>query len=54
VRVLINYGLDRREVFGTYEKQEILWNVKHPQHYNKLRRYDVWEEVAEEMGVVYP
>jgi hypothetical protein len=38
------------ELISAYEKQEILWNVKHPQHY-KLRRYDVWEEVAGRMGV---
>jgi hypothetical protein len=28
-----------------------LWDVKHPQYYNKLRRYDAWEEVAGEIGV---
>jgi hypothetical protein len=39
------------ELTSAYEKQEILRNVKHPQHYNKLRRYDAWEEVAGEMGV---
>jgi hypothetical protein len=39
------------ELISAYGKQEILWNVKHPQHYNKLRIYDAWEEVVGEMGV---
>jgi hypothetical protein len=39
------------ELISAYEKQEILWKVKHLQHYSKLRRHDAWEEVAGEMGV---
>jgi hypothetical protein len=38
-------------LISAYEKQKILWNAKHPQHYNKLRRNDAWEEVAGEMRV---
>jgi hypothetical protein len=32
------------ELINAYEKQEVLLNVKHPQYYNMLSRYDVSQQ----------
>jgi len=33
-----------------YQHKQILWHAKHPQHYNKIRRRDAWEDLAKEIG----
>ncbi|XP_054010747.1 uncharacterized protein LOC128893649 [Hylaeus anthracinus] len=31
-----------------YRANEILWNTKHPSYYNKMKKNDVWDEIAME------
>jgi hypothetical protein len=31
------------------KKRPIIWDPKHPLHFNKVRKQDVWEELATEM-----
>jgi hypothetical protein len=32
-----------------YKKRAIIWDPKHPLHFNKVRKQDAWEELATEM-----
>lgn len=32
-----------------YRKYELVWNPKHPAHFNKFRKQDAWEEIAKEL-----
>lgn len=35
------------QLVGLYEKHELLWKPKHPQHFNKIKKKtDTWEEIA--------
>lgn len=34
-----------------YKNKEVLWNAKHPSHFNRVRRNDAWEEVASELKI---
>ena len=29
-----------------YRDEEVLWNVAHPEHYNKLKKEDAWNRLA--------
>lgn len=33
-----------------YMKHDLLWNPKHPQHFNKIKKGDAWAEIAEACG----
>lgn len=41
---------DTIRFINIYHKRHLIWDPKHPDHYNKLRKQDAWEEVAKEMG----
>lgn len=32
-----------------YRKKPILWDPRHPEHYNKFKKHDAWQQLAEEM-----
>lgn len=32
-----------------YQSKQILWNVKHPLYYNKMKRHHVWEDVLKKL-----
>ena len=38
------------ELIELYKRREIIWNPKHPMHFNKFRNQDAWEELAKEMN----
>ena len=31
-----------------YKRKEIIWDPKHPMHFNKIRKQDAWEELEKE------
>ena len=33
-----------------YKRKEIIWDPKHPMHFNKIRKQDAWEELGKEMN----
>jgi hypothetical protein len=33
-----------------YRSKEMLWNAKHPRHFNKILRNDAWEELASKLN----
>jgi hypothetical protein len=33
-----------------YRSKEMLWNAKHPRHFNNILRNDAWEELASELN----
>lgn len=33
-----------------YRAKRVLWDAKHPQHYNKITKHRAWEEIAEIVG----
>ncbi|XP_069688554.1 uncharacterized protein [Periplaneta americana] len=37
------------EFIDAYRRKEIIWNPKHPSHFNKIRKQDAWEELAKEV-----
>jgi hypothetical protein len=34
----------------SYKRKEIMWDPKHPMHFNKIRKQDAWEELGKEMN----
>jgi 3-deoxy-D-manno-octulosonic-acid transferase len=32
-----------------YKRKEIIWDPKHPKHFNKIRKQDAWEELGKEI-----
>jgi hypothetical protein len=38
------------EFIELYKRNEIIWDPKHPMHFNKIRKQDAWEELGEEMN----
>jgi len=32
-----------------YKRTEIIWDSKHPMHFNKIRKQDAWEELGKEI-----
>jgi hypothetical protein len=32
-----------------YKNKPILWDLRDPQHYNKLKKYDAWQGLARSM-----
>jgi hypothetical protein len=32
------------------KKKEIIWDSKHPMHFNKIRKQDAWEELGKEIN----
>lgn len=34
-----------------YEKHELLWNPKHQQHFNKIKKADAWDDIAKTCSV---
>jgi hypothetical protein len=33
-----------------YKRKEIIWDPKHPTHFNKIKKQDAWEELGNEMN----
>jgi hypothetical protein len=33
-----------------YETKEIIWDPKHPMHFNKVKKQGAWEELGKEMN----
>jgi hypothetical protein len=33
----------------SYRNKPILWDPRDPQHYNKLKKHDAWQDVAREL-----
>jgi hypothetical protein len=33
-----------------YKRKEIIWNPKHPMHFNKIKKQDAGEELGKEMN----
>jgi hypothetical protein len=29
-----------------YKRKEIIWGLKHPMHFNKIKKQDAWEEIG--------
>ncbi|KOX69001.1 hypothetical protein WN51_06752 [Melipona quadrifasciata] len=40
---------DTLEFIELYCKKSLLWDLKNPNHYNKMRKEDAWQEIAQEM-----
>jgi len=38
------------ELIELYKRKEIIWDPKHPMHFNKIRKHDAWEELEKEMN----
>jgi len=38
------------ESMELYKRKEIIWDPKHPMHFNKIRKQDAWEELGKEMN----
>jgi len=38
------------EFIELYKRKEIIWDPKHPMHFNKIRTQDAWEELGKEMN----
>ena len=38
------------ELIELYKRKEIIWERKHPMHFNKIRKQDAWEELGKEMN----
>lgn len=38
------------KLIGEYEKHPLLWQAKHAQDYNKFKKQDAWEEIAEKVN----
>jgi len=38
------------ELIELYKRKEIIWDLKHPMHFNKIRKQDAWEELEKEMN----
>jgi peptidoglycan hydrolase-like amidase len=34
------------ELIEFYKRKEIIWDPKHPMHFNKIRKHDAWEELG--------
>jgi hypothetical protein len=37
------------ELIELYKRKEIIWDPKHPMHFNKTRKQDAWEELGKEV-----
>ncbi|KAK1137120.1 hypothetical protein K0M31_001646 [Melipona bicolor] len=40
---------DTLKFIELYCKKSLLWDLKNPNHYNKIRKEDAWQEIAQEM-----
>jgi hypothetical protein len=38
------------ELIEFCKRKEIIWDPKHPMHFNKIRKQDAWEELGKEMN----
>jgi hypothetical protein len=38
------------ELIELCKRKEIIWDPKHPMHFNKIRKQDAWEELGKEMN----
>ncbi|XP_017791992.1 PREDICTED: uncharacterized protein LOC108574005 [Habropoda laboriosa] len=38
------------KLIEVYRKWVLIWDPKHPDHYNKVRKEDAWEEIGREIG----
>jgi len=38
------------ELIELYKRKEIIWDPKHPMHFNKIIKQDVWEELEKELN----
>jgi hypothetical protein len=38
------------EFIEFYKRKEIIWDPKHPMHFNKIKIQDAWEDLGKEMN----
>ena len=38
------------ELIELYKRKDIIWDPKHPMHFNKIRKQEAWEELRKEMN----
>jgi len=38
------------ELIELYKRKELIWEPKHPMHFNKIRKQDAWKELGKEMN----
>jgi len=38
------------ELIELYKRKEIIMDLKHPMHFNKIRKQGAWEELGKEMN----
>jgi 5'(3')-deoxyribonucleotidase len=38
------------EFIEIYKRKEIIWDPKHPKHFNRIRKQDAWEELRKEIN----
>jgi len=38
------------EFIERYKRKDIIWDPKHPMHFNKIRKQDAWEALGKEMN----
>ena len=38
------------EFIEHYKRKEIIWDPKHPMHFNKIRKQDAWKELGKEVN----
>jgi hypothetical protein len=38
------------EFIELYKRKEIIWDPKHPMHFNKIRKQDAWEQLGKEVN----
>jgi hypothetical protein len=38
------------ELIEIYKRKEIIWDPKHPMHFNKITMQDAWEELGKEIN----
>jgi hypothetical protein len=37
-------------IYQTFKRKEIIWDPKHPMHFNKIKKQYAWEELGKEMN----
>lgn len=50
-RSVMNWNEEKTlSLIELYKQRELLWNVKHVNHYNKKLKNEAWEEIADVLG----
>jgi hypothetical protein len=39
-----------QELISYYQQKTVLWDPKYPHHFNRLKKNDAWEEIANDDG----